>query len=407
MASHVLQLLAHIHPTKLARDDSEQVASVRLDIDAPSDAPVRPLNLALLIDKSSSMGGQKIETAKAASAEAVRRLSDGDSITLVAFNHNAELIVPAVQVGKNRSRPLDSIKSIRSGGGTNIGAALQMALDQLTAQAQPGRVNSILLVTDGQDGAKPQTKEIAPKCTSSGIRLYSAGIGNDYDHEFLAEICTTKDRVDDITQAEQMVGFFQKFLEKEGRLVSANGKLRITPADGVRLSRLTSFEDRGENLSLDAASSLDIRDLYAGKSLQYFAEFIVVPASLGSNDLAAFQIEYDIPSAGVKGQRTEVRASYDVTDDPSQANSPNPNVVQISRKLQTARLAEKAEQDLTKKDVRGATEKLKRVTKKLEDLGEVEKANEMRERTAALEKAADLDVEIKRLRGTTKRLTQD
>src|SRR5579885_1686553 len=100
-----MTMQAHVHPKAMLVDTTERVVSVRLDLNAPTEsagAVARPLNLALVIDKSGSMSGQKIETAKAAAARVVDRLANGDTFTLVAFSGEAEVLVPACRVGEQR-----------------------------------------------------------------------------------------------------------------------------------------------------------------------------------------------------------------------------------------------------------------------------------------------------------------
>jgi len=407
MVAPVLDLQAHVHPRKLARDDSEQMVTVRLDITAATEAPVRALSLALLIDKSGSMNGPKIETAKAAALEVVRRMRDEDSITVVAFNERAELVVPTTRLGSERSGVFDPISRVQAGGGTNIGVALAAAEEQMSGHQRPGQVAAVFLVTDGQDGAKEATRAAAQRCQARGPQLYSAGIGADYDEEFLAQICATKDRVDHVDQAEQMESCFGRFLQREGCLATAHGRLIIAPAPGVRLQRVTSVADRGQDVPVSADQTVEIRDLCAGQSQAYAVEFVVAPAAVGRHALAEFRVRCDLPAAEVRDASVSATAEFEVTGDASQANAPNPHVVQLSRKLQATRLAERAEQDLARSDVRGATEKLKRVTQKLKDLGEDRMAEEFGKQAQALEQTADVDLAKKRLRGTTKRLTQD
>src|SRR5262245_4830999 len=153
MSAPRIDLTAQVHPLAVARDDVEALATVALTLRAPETAAVRPLNLALVIDRSSSMSGAKIKTARAAAARVVDRLAEADTIAVVAFDDSAEVIVPATRVGEGRDRARQGVARIESTGGTNIGAGIRAAVGQLAPRIRPGDVAALFVVTDGQDGS--------------------------------------------------------------------------------------------------------------------------------------------------------------------------------------------------------------------------------------------------------------
>jgi Ca-activated chloride channel family protein len=406
MSAPRIDLSTQVHPLALARDDVEALATVALTLRAPESAAVRPLNLALVIDRSSSMSGAKIQTARTAAGRVIDRMSDGDTITVVAFDDHAEVIVPATRVGDGRDRARQALLRIEANNGTNIGSGIRAAVAQLAPRIRPGDVVALFVVTDGQDGYVEQSLAAGTEAGRS-VLLYAAGIGGDYNHDFLDQLCG-RGRVDHVDRPEQMVEMFEAFLTRQGHLASANGRLRITPAPGARLHGVTTVEDRGQPLTPDGQGVLAIRDLAPGRPQQVQVEFVFTPSSLGRAPLGRFRFEYDLPASGVTRADVEVEAFMEVSADPARVNAPNAEVVRLARRIVTARLSDKAEKALASNDVRSATEKLKQATQKLEELGDKQAAAEFRERTEALERASGktLDLELKRLRGTTKRMTQ-
>src|SRR5262245_56692917 len=99
-----ISLTAQAHPLALARDDAEALATVALTLLAPQTAALRPLNLALVIDRSGSMAGKKLDTARTAAARVLQRLADADTVTVVAFDDDAEVIVPACRAADHRGQ---------------------------------------------------------------------------------------------------------------------------------------------------------------------------------------------------------------------------------------------------------------------------------------------------------------
>ena len=54
-----------------------------------------PVNLALVLDRSGSMSGEKIEQAKEAAIQAIRRLGAKDIVSIIAYSNHAETIASA------------------------------------------------------------------------------------------------------------------------------------------------------------------------------------------------------------------------------------------------------------------------------------------------------------------------
>jgi Ca-activated chloride channel family protein len=173
--------------------DYDSTRILEIAVEAPKTPPQssRPhLNLALVIDRSGSMSGEKIEFAKRACTYVLDMLTEGDRAALVAYDDQIELHSPSVPVNAaNRSLLKERVGMLRSRGSTNLFDGWQMGCGQAAEAAQDGSLNRVLLLTDGLANVGLTDPEIL--ATHAGElykRLVSTstfGIGLDYDHNLL------------------------------------------------------------------------------------------------------------------------------------------------------------------------------------------------------------------------------
>jgi uncharacterized membrane protein len=152
----------------------EQTLPVSLDMRQKKHFP--SLALALVIDKSGSMLGVKMNVALEAASAAVDVLSERDSVTVVAFDDSAHEAVKLTKA-EDKKAITSEIGGIQAIGGTNIYAGLEMA--QSTLAASDAQIKHIILLSDGQsEGNYPS---IVRAISDAGITLSSVAIGEDAD----------------------------------------------------------------------------------------------------------------------------------------------------------------------------------------------------------------------------------
>ncbi len=138
----------------------------------------------MVLDKSGSMGGQKIEMTKEAAKAPLTLLKDTDSFGVVAFDYNFYWPV-RFQTVANRSAITQAISTIIAGGETNIYPALREAYIQLAGATT--QVKHVILLSDGRslpDDFEGLTKKMA----ESKITVSTVAVGNGADRELLANI---------------------------------------------------------------------------------------------------------------------------------------------------------------------------------------------------------------------------
>jgi Ca-activated chloride channel homolog len=163
----------------------EETLPVSLDVRQKKHFPA--LAIALVIDKSGSMLGSKIEMALEASSATVDFLSERDSVGVIAFDSDAYAVVNLTKVEDKRAI-IDKIGTIQALGGTNIYPGIKMAYDWL--RASDAQIKHIIVMSDGQ--SEPgDFRGIAHSVHDAGMTLSTVALGDDADYDtmkFLAEV---------------------------------------------------------------------------------------------------------------------------------------------------------------------------------------------------------------------------
>jgi Ca-activated chloride channel family protein len=139
------------------------------------------LSMVIVIDRSGSMSGQKIEMTREAAIGSVQLLNRTDHIGVIAFDSQPEWIVPLVRC-EDKPRIVARIAEIGAGGGTSIYPALEQAYAAL-APAETNLKHAIV-ITDGQS-SPGAFDEIAADFKKSGITISTVAVGDDADTELL------------------------------------------------------------------------------------------------------------------------------------------------------------------------------------------------------------------------------
>lgn len=154
------------------RTPIEEVLPVKLK--APDQEESQSSALALVIDRSGSMSGQKIEICKAAAVASAELLSSKDFIGVYAFDSQVHEVVPMTKV-TSTSTIAGQIALIGSGGGTNIYPGMAKAREELNAVK--AKVKHMIVLSDGQSSGDGY-QALASQCHAEGITISTVAVGS-------------------------------------------------------------------------------------------------------------------------------------------------------------------------------------------------------------------------------------
>ena len=149
----------------------EDVLPVRSDFEKEKEKP--GLAMVLVIDKSSSMGGQKLELAKDAARGTVELLGDKDQIGVIAFD-GMPYWVSEMTSASQKSVVIDRISAIELGGGTTLYPAMAEAFRALRSTS--AKLKHVIILTDGHS-TPGDFEGIAQDMAAMRITVSSVGLG--------------------------------------------------------------------------------------------------------------------------------------------------------------------------------------------------------------------------------------
>lgn len=356
------------------RLDEAQMFYVLLELETPAGARTStspPLNVALVLDRSTSMQGEKMDVLKSAAIQVLRSLRPQDILSVVIFSDRAEVIIPAAY-HQDRSRLEARIQMIQPSGGTEIYQGLEAGVGEVMRSIDAKRVNHIILLTDGQTyGDEQQCLELAARLAEHGIGISSLGVGGEWNDIFLDVLSTrTGGGASHIADPQDIR---KLLLEKFDALVKTFAEevsLEPRPLEGVDLSSVFRLQPNPSPIAPEGGR-IHLGPILQDTSTRVLFEYIIQPKAVKSELLAIMEATLKISMASNPLPVPPLRLTVQrpVTDSPGE-DPPPPEILHALSRLMLYRMQERARLEIEKGNILNATRRLESLASNLLAQGE-------------------------------------
>jgi Ca-activated chloride channel homolog len=354
--------------------DEPQMLYVFLELDPPTEARGAvspPLNVCLVLDRSTSMQGEKMDILKAAAIQVLRNLRPQDVLSVVAFSDRAEVIIPAAY-HQEKTRLEAKVQMIHPSGATEIYQGLEAGVKEVMRSLDGKRINHIILLTDGHTyGDEQQCLALASKLAERGIGISGMGIGQEWNDIFLDVLATrTGGSSAYISQPQDIK---RLLLEKFDALVQTYAEdavLDIKFIEDVELTYAFRLQPDPSPIAL-GEDTLHLGPILQDTTTQVIFEYIIHPKAVKSEIVTILDgtLKVAIASQVMPVPPLRMHLKRPVSDI-LETEPPPPPIIQALSRLMLYRMQERARRELDKGNVENATRQLQTLASNLLTQGE-------------------------------------
>ena len=260
-----------------------------------------PTDLVVVIDRSGSMQGEKIHTARAAIHQLLSQLGPEDRFGLVAFSSDAHVAIPLSHPTPEGSTVMSAtVDALRAGGGTFMSPALDLGLGMIESARVAGRAPRMILISDGlASEGHDVLRAQALRAASGEFALSAIGVGADFDESLMSSLADAGTGnyyyLDDL---RELAGIFRAEFETARETIATGLAVSLTPPAGV------SVVDAAGYPLERSAGTVTFRpgSLFAGQERRVWVTLRVPTDAAGNLALGAVTLDYADPN----GERSRV-----------------------------------------------------------------------------------------------------
>ena len=305
-----LQVLPNFDLLDVRKAPTEISVLLRLRGEGEARGERPPLDLAVILDRSGSMAGDKLLAVKQATLDLLKELRPSDHLTLIAYDDLVEVLTERVAsdaAGADRARA--AVLALTDRGGTALGPGLYRGLEILAAAQRGEReLAHVMLLSDGQANVGEQNPEVLAARAGEGFRggtsVSTLGVGLDYNEDLMTKIADQGGgRYHFIQGTDAIPRVLADEFAGLVATVAAGVTLELRPAPGVEVVRVFGYPARAEagatripvgSLAAQQAREIVVRLRVSGAEGE---EAALAVAALQASDLQGQKVRCDLAAA--------------------------------------------------------------------------------------------------------------
>ncbi len=337
---------------------------------SPENSQRRPLNISLVLDRSGSMAGDKIEYTRQAAQFLIQHLSAKDIFSLVIYNENVETLVTSEPV-LHKDSIAQRLKQIKASGMTNLSGGWLQGCGLIEQSAQGEMLNRVILMTDGLANRgitrQEQLVNLARQKRDEQIITTTMGLGVDFNEDLLMAMAEAGGGAFYFIESPESTPLiFQEELRDLLSVVGQNLTVTLQTTEHVTgVSQLNAY-----NMHTDGrAYSFTLGDVY-GDEIKTLVLELSIPGlhEAGECEIARLRFDYDVVNEQrSEHQSFELPVTIRVANADDLASEPNAEVQGSVLLLQAAKARREAVSAADRGNFDSASQILKQAAGRIND----------------------------------------
>lgn len=390
-ALHVDAVLSR---TKIGLVDMPQVVYLLVNVYPPKqqEDTQLPLNLCLVLDRSTSMRGARLDRVKAAVEMVLEKLGPDDVVSIVGFSDRAEVLVPPTR-GQEKPQMLSRVKSMVASGGTEIYQGLQEGMAQMNQIPLGRHINHLILLTDGHTyGDEDLCLQLAREAAGKSIGITAFGIGLEWNDQFMDRlVAPSSGQSGYIDQPIQIIQYLEQRIKGLGAIYAQNVRLKLDMPNSISVRYGFKMTPYAQPILFDR-DYIKLGDIEGRRPLSFLLELSVDPQPVENRITLPVNLVANIPGHKVQERKFRQDLQLVALTNPPPEDVPE-SLLKAVRILSMYRLNEKVLDDMEAGNVKMAATRLHHLTTRFLEAGQTQLAQQSKMEAERLSAVGDLSAE--------------
>jgi len=302
-----------------------------------------PLNVALVIDRSTSMSGGRLDQAKNASIMFVRGLQSTDRLAIVSYGSDVSTVMEStLATPVNKELMEMAIQRIELSGATNLSGGLERGVQLIAPHRRDETVNRLLLLSDGHANNGITTvhglANLAKNTLEQGISISTMGIGLDYNEELMTQVAVNgAGNYYFVENAEALAGIFEKEAKGLSSTVARRTVLTLDAGPGVEIIEVQGFASTTKG----NRTTVRLAEFYAHQTKDMLVRLSVTTKDASNMNVLTARLNFENVASAEKGSLSRT-LNAGVTADKTLAAKADSDVMRRVQQAEVAKNMDKA-----------------------------------------------------------------